>query len=88
MYIYIYDMKTYYCMNRADQFMDYLHCVRSIRIWSFSGPYFPTFRQNSISPYSVRMRENADQRNSEYEHFLRNVLYTWTRQCVMALLSV
>ena len=24
-----------------------------------------------ISPYSVRMRENADQNNSEYGHFLR-----------------
>ena len=27
----------------------------------------------SISPYSVIMRENADQHNSEYGHFLRNV---------------
>ena len=25
-----------------------------------------------ISPYSVRMRENADQNNSEYGHFLRS----------------
>ena len=25
-----------------------------------------------ISPYSVRMQENADQNNSEYEHFLRS----------------
>ena len=25
-----------------------------------------------ISPYSVRMRENADQNNSKYEHFLRS----------------
>ena len=25
-----------------------------------------------ISPYSVRMRENAYQNNSEYGHFLRN----------------
>ena len=27
-----------------------------------------------ISPYSVRMRENADQNNSRYGHFLRSVL--------------
>ena len=27
----------------------------------------------SISPYSVRMRENADQDNSEYGHVLRSV---------------
>ena len=26
-----------------------------------------------IFPYSVRMRENTDQKNSEYEHFLRSV---------------
>ena len=27
----------------------------------------------SISPYSVRMLENTDQKNSNYEHFLRSV---------------
>ena len=27
----------------------------------------------SISPYSVQMRENKDQKNSEYGHFLRSV---------------
>ena len=29
-----------------------------------------------ISPYSVQMRENADQNNSEYGHFLRSQSYT------------
>ena len=38
------------------------HCVKSARILS-------------ISPYSVRMRENADQNNSEYGHFLRSENY-------------
>ena len=28
----------------------------------------------SISPYSVRMRENTDQNNSEYGHFLCSVM--------------
>ena len=28
----------------------------------FSGPLFPAFGQNSISPESVRMRENTDQK--------------------------
>ena len=27
----------------------------------------------SISPYLVQMRENTDQKNSEYGHFSRNV---------------
>ena len=30
------------------------HCVKSVRIQSYSGPY------------SVRMRENTDQNNSKY----------------------
>ena len=30
----------------------------------------------SISPYSVRMRDNADQNNSEYGHFSRSVYQT------------
>ena len=32
----------------------------------------------SISPYSVRMRENTDQNNYEYEHFLRSVYHLKT----------
>ena len=36
------------------------HCVKSVRIQSFSGPY------------SVQMRENTDQKNSEYGLFLRS----------------
>ena len=28
-----------------------------------------------ISPYSVRMRENTDQNNSEYEQFLRSAKF-------------
>ena len=37
------------------------HCVKSVRIWSYSGPY------------SVRMRENTDQNNSEYGQVSRSV---------------
>ena len=35
------------------------------RIWTEYGEI------RSISLYSVRMRENTDQKNSEYRHFLR-----------------
>ena len=53
------------------------HCVKSVRIRSFSGPYFPRNRTEyeeitSISPYSVRIRENTDQKNSEYGQFLHS----------------
>ena len=42
------------------------------RIWN---EYAETLR---ISPYSVRMRENEDQNNSEYGHFLRSVEWSCT----------
>ena len=38
----------------------WLYCVKSVYIRSFSGLYFP-------------MRENADQKNSEHEHFSLSV---------------
>ena len=55
------------------------HCLKSVRIWSFPGPYFfsrirTEYREiQSIFPYSVRMRENTDQKISEYGHFSRSV---------------
>ena len=39
------------------------HCVKSVKIRSFSGPYRPNWSGLSglrISPYSVRMRENTE----------------------------
>ena len=33
--------------------------------------YFFVWVDWTISPYSVRIRENADQKNPEYGHFLR-----------------
>ena len=45
--------------------------MKSVRIQSFSGPYFPAFGLNT-SPYLVRIRENTDQQNSEYGHFSRS----------------
>ena len=44
------------------------HCVKSVQIRSFSGPYFPVFRQNTedgirrFTPCSVRIWENTDQK--------------------------
>ena len=50
------------------------HCLKSVRIRTYSGPHFPAFGLNfRISPYSVRMRKNTDKSNSGYEHFLRTV---------------
>ena len=49
------------------------HCVKSVFIWSSSGPYF--LASDGItdllckSPYIVRMWENTDQKNSKYGYF-------------------
>ena len=32
-----------------------------------------------ISPYSVLMRENVGQKNSEYEHFLRSAIFCFLK---------
>ena len=62
-------------------------CLYSELFWSaFScirTEYGEIFR---ISPYFVRMWENADQNNSEYEHFLRSS--NWTRQTTYYLMKV
>ena len=55
--------------------------MKSVPIWSFSGSCFPAFGLNtaecreiwSISPYSVRMRENTDKKNCEHRHFLCSI---------------
>ena len=52
-----------------------IHCLKSDHMRSYSGLSFPTFEPElriRISPYSVRMQENADQNNSKYWHFLRS----------------
>ena len=48
------------------------HCVKYVPIRSYSGPYFPALGLNTDAVNSVRMRENTDQNNSEYGHFLRS----------------
>ena len=54
---------------------EYTHCVKSVRIRSYSGPYFPALGLNT-DRYEVcddvRIRENTDQNNSEYKHFSRS----------------
>ena len=53
------------------------HCIKSVRIRIFSGPYFPvltlnTKRHEVSLRIFVRMRENNDQKNSEYGQFSRS----------------
>ena len=56
--IYVYRSKTRWA-TRIKRTVRNVHCVKSVRIRSFSGPY------------PVRMRKNTDQKNSEYGHLYR-----------------
>ena len=51
----------------------------------FSGPYFPAFRLR-ISPYSVRMQENTDQKNSVFGHFSRSPYAHKKDSCCLQIL--
>ena len=56
---------------------------KSVRIWSFSGLYFPHsvwIRRDIriISPYWVRMRENTGLKNSKYWHFSRTIVFPFS----------
>ena len=52
------------------------HCVKSDRIWSFSGLHFPVF---GLYPYSFQMQENTDQKNYEYGHLRSECFYNGQR---------
>ena len=57
--------------------------------WSvFSGIWTEYGELFCKSPDSVRIRENKDQKNSKYEHFLRSVIYTITIHFLCFLYSV
>ena len=47
---------------------NHIHCVKSVRIRRYSGPY------------SVQMRKDTDQNNSEYGHFSRGDYYVLGRE--------
>ena len=55
--------------------IDTIHCVKSVRIRSYSGLY------------SVRMRENTDQNNSEYGHFLQSDMLSSIKLILTKFLS-
>ena len=59
--------------------------MKSVRIRTFPGPYYPAFGLNtekyygeirSITSYSVGMHENTDPKNSEHGHFSRSANLT------------
>ena len=53
-------------------------CPYSEFYWSVFSRIWTEYEEIlRISPYSVRMRENMEQKNSEYGHFLRSELFCY-----------
>ena len=84
----------HYSKCKNSHFDNAYHCVKSVRIWNFSDSYSPAFGLNTerygvsqrFSPYSVRMRENMDQKKFKYGHFSRSV-YVAHKQHLSNILS-
>ena len=67
--------------------------MESVRIQSFSGPYFPAFGLSmEIYRVNVRiqseLRENTDQKKSEYGHFWRSVGFQIPLDCLQVSLLI
>ena len=60
--------RTHETKHKFGCYTDTSNSVKCVRIRSYSGPHFPTFKLN------IEMRENTDQNNSEYGHFPRGVV--------------
>ena len=70
-----YNINRFWLVNRSTS--RNTHCVKSVRNRSFSDPYFTRNSSEygmmwTISPYSIRMQENKDQKSSEYRYLTRS----------------
>ena len=55
-------------------FLVKIHCVKSVRIWSFSGSYFPIFSSNvgKYGPEKLQIWTLFTQRLSKFASALKN----------------
>ena len=59
-------------------------CLYFVFIWSlFSRIWTEYGEMRSISPYSLRMRENTDQKISKYGYFSRSAEFIWKKQTLL-----
>ena len=80
---------TKYMLNENLHFLcsNTRHCAKSVHNRSFSGPHFLAFGLNTER---YRVRENADQSDSEYGHFSRSesFIYLFIFIYSLCLLSI
>ena len=66
-------LRGLWCDCLCNKFLNSNHYVNLELFWSVFSRIWTEYREIlRISPYSVRMRENADQKNSESGHFSRS----------------
>ena len=71
-----YRINWYFVVNRS--ISENTNCVKTVGLRSFSDPYSDLIisteygEMGTVSQYSIRMRENMNQNNSEYQHFSRS----------------
>ena len=82
-HIWCVDLEKYFnkYLYRYYFFLKKDHCVKCVQIRSFFWYVFLRIRTEygdilRISPYSVRMRENADQKNSVFGRFSRSAYFS------------
>ena len=67
-----------------------MHCVKVSKYGVFSGPYLSAFGLNTeryISPYSIRMRENTDQKKLRiWTHFTQWWRITFRHEFIFAFI--
>ena len=55
------------------------YCIKSVRIWNYFDPYFPSFGRKYLHSVSLRIQSECgkitDQNNSEYGHFSRSAIF-------------
>ena len=73
-------------------FNSHIHCVKKCPYSQFFWSIFSRSRTKYgeiqiISPYSVQMQENTDQKISEHEHFLRSGCIFQAITCMSKLLT-
>ena len=69
-----------------------IHCLKSVQIRSFFWSVFSRIRteygENSVSPYSVRMRENTDQKKLHIWTLHAVIMSKMNKQCLRIVSKV
>ena len=81
---YYHKLQKIYFASKVFRRSCYIHLMESIYTLIPLHEKCPYLEILRIFPYSFQMRENTDQKNSEYRHFLRSVQLTAMEDSIQA----